>query len=75
VTDWTPIPTELGHALWLVLRPRLGMDIGCYGSFTDVDARHYVTEVGTIDCSTPLFRCESVRDEHRFFVPKYRSPE
>jgi len=51
------------------------MDIGCYGSFTDVDARHYVTEVGTIDCSTPLFRCESVRDEHRFFVPKYRSPE
>lgn len=69
-TKWILIPTDLGHALWSALHPRLGVDVGAYSSATDVSADYYLTTVGTIDGTTPLLKCESRRGEHRFCVPQ-----
>jgi hypothetical protein len=73
--EWVAIPTDLGHALWRTLQPRIAVDVGVYSSATDVDGGYYLTVVGTSDGSTPLLKCESMRGVHRFCVPYPRQAE
>lgn len=72
MTRWTQIPTDLGHALWSAIQPRLGVDVGVYTTATDVDAGYFLTIVGVKDGpETPILKCQSwtKHGDHRFFVP------
>ena len=45
-------------------------DLTVFASYTDPDAREYITEWGFKNSDTPLVRMESEGDDHRCFLFK-----